>query len=92
MKRIVVTSLAAVSILALAACGKYHGHYGEKYYKNSDDAVKTINVPHGMSSPVGKQLYPVPKIENNKTANVSLLPPDPNYHAAVRELKLKKKK
>jgi uncharacterized lipoprotein len=82
MKRL---ALCAVLALSLAACGKHHGPYGEKYYKDSDKAANTVKVPHGIASPVGEQLYPVPVIHGQTPSakKVSLLPPDPQLHHAI---------
>lgn len=79
--RILTPVLMGFVFLSLASCGRYHGHYGERYYQASDQSIAPIRVPSGVSSPVGQQLYPVPTHKANlHPSSVSLLPPDPMLH------------
>lgn len=86
------TMLALLGIL-LAACSRYHGHYGGKYYQKNAQATAPLKIPHGIASPVADQYYSVPwKAQAGSHAKLSLLPPDPEYKRVLRTIKLKKKK
>lgn len=91
MRQFLVFLCLTVSLIGLSACGKYHGHYGERYYKVTDNSTQPLQVPHGMPSPVGKQLFPVPHSSKAALTQVSLLPPDHNLHRALTQQKAHKK-
>lgn len=91
MRQCVTLLCLIISFFGLTACGKYHGGYGERYYKVTDRAAPPVTVPHGIASPVGEQLYPVPKVHTTASSKVSLTPPDPTLRAALAQKKAAKK-
>lgn len=81
-----------VGLAGLTACGKYHGHYGERYYQVSDRSLPPLQVPHGIPSPVAQQLFPVPNVHSTAPVTVSLVPPDPHLRHALAQLHAAQKK
>ncbi len=91
MRFITIITIAALAT-TLVGCGKYHGKYGSKYYKDNAQALAPITVPRGINTPVSEQYYAIPwKANGNPSEALSLLPPDPTFIKKYNEVNRPKK-
>lgn len=90
MRIVTLVAVVGLAAIALGGCGKYHGKYGSKYYKDNAQALAPITVPHGVVSPVGEQFYAIPwKAKAAPNKELSMLPPDPAFLKKYNELNTK---
>lgn len=93
MIRLITLVMLGVLSFMMTGCinsSRYHGAYSANNYMKNAQSIPPVIVPHGITSPVADQLYPIPwTAKGTATPKISLIPPDPNYHDYLSKKKSK---